>query len=277
MVNFISRFASSGPIVHISPLTVFTIGGVNITNSMLYGWIGGIAIMVLLIWVARHVTVKPKGGIIQVIEWGVDFISELVVSSFEERERGKKYIPYFVTLFFFLLFNNWLGLVPGIGEPILSHGNPLLRPITGDWNATLAAAVVTMIVVYSSSIREAGFKEYMKHFFVGSIKNPLYLVIGIIEMFNDLTRVVSLSIRLFLNVTIGEIVIAVFSYLGGFAAPITAAPFTAIEIFVGALQAYIFVILSVMYLAIAVNHATANHDLTDDTVPETIKLTPEEA
>ena len=66
----------------------------------------------------------------------------------------------------------------------------------------------------------------------------------------------SLSIRLFLNVTIGEAVIAVFAYLGHVAAPITAAPFTAIELFIGALQAYIFCILSVMYLAIAVNHAT---------------------
>jgi uncharacterized membrane protein len=73
-------------------------------------------------------------------------------------------------------------------------------------------------------------------------------------------------------------VIAVFAYLGSFFAPITAAPFTLIELFVGALQAYIFVILSVMYLAIAVNHATANdHDLTDEPVTETMRLTPEKA
>ena len=89
------------------------------------------------------------------------------------------------------------------------------------------------------------------------------------EIFTDLTRVFSLSIRLFLNVTIGEIVIAVFAYLGHIVAPITAAPFTAIELFVGALQAYIFVILSVMYLAIAVNHATEAH-LTEDSLPETM-------
>jgi F0F1-type ATP synthase membrane subunit a len=84
---------------------------------------------------------------------------------------------------------------------------------------------------------------------------------------------------LFLNVTIGEIVIAVFAYLGSFLAPVTAAPFTIIELFVGALQAYIFVILSVMYLAIAVNHATAEHslDLTDELVTERIGLETENA
>lgn len=278
MVSVLSKFvASSGPIVHISPLPVFQIDGVNITNSMLYGWVAGLLLIIFFVWVAHRITIKPKAGVVQFVEAGVEFITNQVVSSFEDRERGKKYVPYFVTLFFFLLFNNWLGLVPGVGEPLLSSGNPLLRPMTGDWNATLAAAVVTMFVVYSSSIKEAGLKDYMKHFFVGSVFNPLYFVIGLVEMFTDFTRVLSLSIRLFLNVTIGEIVIAVFSYLGGFLAPITAAPFTAIELFVGALQAYIFVVLSVMYLAIAVNHATADHDLTDDTVPETINARPEVA
>ena len=187
--------------------------------------------------------------------------------------RGRKYVPYFVTLFFFLLINNWLGLIPGVGDTLTIHGNPLFRPFTGDWNATLAVGIVTMIVVYASSVRESGVKDYFKHFFVGSPLNPLYLVIGLVEMLTDLTRVISLSIRLFLNVTIGEIIIAVFVFLGGFLAPLTAAPFTLIEIFVGALQAFIFTVLSLMYLAIAVNHATEHDNLTDEFIPETITST----
>ena len=220
---------------------------------------------------------KQKGGLIQVVEAGVDFITNLVEGAFDDKERGRKYVPYFVTLFFFILLNNWLGLVPGVGEAITIHGSPLLRPFTGDWDATLAAAVITMGLVYGASIRAAGFKKYIQHFFIGSPLNPMYLFLGIIEMFTDLTRVVSLSIRLFLNITIGEIVIAVFSYLGHtIASPITATPFTLIELFVGALQAYIFVILSVMYLAIAVNHVTGHHeDLTEEGLPETMGLTPE--
>jgi F-type H+-transporting ATPase subunit a len=131
-----------------------------------------------------------------------------------------------------------------------------------------------MIFVYFSSIKESGgLIKYFRHFFVGSPANPLYFAIGLLEMLTDLTRVISLSLRLFLNITIGEIVIAVFSYLGHIAAPVTALPFTLLEILVGALQAYIFTILAVMYLAIAVNHAeehAADQDLTEDDVPETI-------
>ncbi len=269
--------ASSGPTVYISPLQLFSIHGWDITNSMLYGWICSLLIIIFLITVAHKVTVKPKGGVIQLIEAAVSFISNLVTSSFIDKKRGQKYVPYFVTLFCFLLLNNWLGLIPGVGDAIHYHNVPLLRPMTGDLNATLAAGVITMVVVYASSIREAGFKKYIKHFFIGSPLNPMYLFLGLIEMLTDLTRVISLSIRLFLNVTIGEIVIAVFSYLGHVIAPLTATPFTILELFVGALQAYIFTILSLMYLAIAVNHITEHESLTNDAVPETIQLQAEEA
>jgi F-type H+-transporting ATPase subunit a len=270
-------FADSGPAVFISPEGIFHLGGLTITNSILYGWVSAVVMIILLIWVARRITVKPKGGFIQFIEVGAEFITNTVESGFEDKERARKYVPYFVTLFFFLLFNNWLGLLPGVGDSITLHSNPFLRPFTGDLNGTFAAGVVTMGMVYFSSVRESGgVRKYLQHFFVGSPLNPMYLILGLLEMLTDLTRVISLSLRLFLNVTIGEIVIAVFAYLGHFLAPLTAAPFTLIEIFVGALQAYIFTILSVMYLAIVVNHATEEH-LTEEIIPETMGLHPEKA
>jgi F-type H+-transporting ATPase subunit a len=262
-------FADSGPVVHITSLPLFHIGPLAITNSIFYGWVCSALMCVLFILAARHITINPKGGLIQVVEAGVEFIRNLVETSFEDKERSYKYVPYFVTLFFFLLMNNWLGLIPGVGEAFSIGGNPLLRAFTGDLNATLAIGLVTMGYVYYSSVKESGIKEYFGHFFIGSPLNPLYFIIGLLEMLTDATRVISLSLRLFLNVTIGEIIISVFSYLGGFIAPLTAVPFTLIEIFICALQAYIFVILSVMYLAIAVNHSTEEH-LTDDAIPETI-------
>lgn len=267
-------FGDSGPAVHIAPGGVFHLGSFVITNSIFYGWICSVLLIVTLIWVARRITIRPKGGLIQYIEIGADFITGLVVNAFDDKKKGRKYVPYFVTLFFFILVNNWLGLIPGVGEAIHVGGLPLLRPFTGDLDGTLAMGLITMTVVYVSSIRESGsFRNYLRHFFVGNPANPLYLLIGLLEMFTDMTRVFSLSLRLFLNVAIGEIIIAVFSYLGHVLAPATALPFTLLEFFVGALQAYIFCILSIMYLAIAVNHA--HHDLTEEDVPATIGMEPE--
>ncbi|MDB5184395.1 MAG: synthase subunit a [Candidatus Saccharibacteria bacterium] len=257
MINFFTTLADDGPAIHVAPAGVFHIGSLTITNSILFGWICTALIIAGLIWVAHQVTVKPKGGVVQFVEAGADFITNLVINTFDDKSRGRKYVPYFVTLFFFILINNWLGLIPGVGEAFHVGDAPLFRSFTADLNGTLAAGIVTMLFVYTASIRESGgFIKYMRHFFIGSPLNPLYLIIGILEMFTDLTRVISLSLRLFLNVTIGEIVIAVFTYLGHGAAPIAALPFTLIELFVGALQAYIFTVLSLMYLAIAVNHAS---------------------
>ncbi len=273
--------AESGPAVHVAPGGVLQIGGLTITNSILYGWICTAFIVLLLIWVARRVTVKPQGGLAQFIEYGVEFISNLVTNAFDDKKVARKYVLYFVTLFFFILFNTWLGLLPVVGEGFRVGETPLFRPFTGDLNSTFAMAAVTMIVVYVASVRESGgVLKYLRHFFVGNPKNPLYFVIGLLEMFTDLTRVISLSLRLFLNVAIGEMVIAVFSYLGHVLAPVSALPFTLIELGVGALQSYIFVILSVMYLAIAVNHSQQHdlenaEDLTDEKQPETIKMQPE--
>lgn len=255
----LNLFAESGPAVHIAPGPVFQIGGLTITNSILYGWICMAIMLVLLIWVARRVTIHPKGGVVQFVELLAEFMMNTVLSGFDDKQQARKYMPYFVTLFFFLLLNNWLGLLPGVGEALTINGVPVLRAFTADLNATLAAATITMIYVYGASIAAFGSPlKFLRHFFVGSPLNPLYLVIGLLEMVTNLMRVFSLAIRLFLNVAVGEIIIAVFTYLGQFLAPVSAAPFTAVELFVGALQAFIFATLATMYLAAAVNHA--NHE-----------------
>ena len=187
-----------------------------------------------------------------------------------------------MTIFFFALVNNLSELIPGVGGGILLHGHPLLRPVTADLNMTLAMSLVTMVLVYVASVRESGgFRKYLRHFFMGSPFNPLFLIIGIIEMITDLTRALSLALRLFLNITIGQIVIDVFAYLGGslaphsILAPVAASVFYLLEIGVDMLQAYIFVILGVNYLAIAANSAQAHDSLTEEGSPATIGAAPQ--
>jgi F-type H+-transporting ATPase subunit a len=253
-VNIINFRFGGVPEVHIAPQTVLHLGPLAISNSVLYGLISTVILTIFFIMAARRISIHPKGGFIQFIEIVADFMSETVKDAFADKERSYKYVLYFVTIFFFLLANNLLGIIPGVGEPFTSHGNPLLRPMTADFNATLAMAVITMGLVYSSSVREVGIKDYFSHFFMGSIKNPLYLFIGLIEMITDMVRVISLSLRLFLNIAIVEAIVVVFAYLGHIIAPLTATPFYFLDIFDDILQAFIFALLGVMYLATAVNH-----------------------
>lgn len=272
--GLLGRFAEtegSGPAVHITPGKLFEVAGFPVTNSILYGVITSIIIIIFLLIVARKMTLRPKRGVVQFVEIGTDFIYRLLESSLGSREKAAKYAPTFITMFLFILLTNWIGLLPIIGEAFTYQDQPLFRPFTADLNGTLAIAIVSMFYVQYYSIKESSPIKHLRHYFTGSLKNPITLFLGIFEMFSELTRIGSLALRLFLNVAIGEVVIAVFAYLGGIIGPVTALPFTILELMVGALQAYIFVMLSVMYLAVAVKHA--EHDAHDDhpTIEDTVQ------
>lgn len=269
--------ADSVPETHIAPQVVFHIGPVAITNSILLGWIAVVIMIVMFVGIARRMTIHPKGGLTQFVELITEFMTGTITDAFDDKKRAAKYVPFFVTVFFFVLVNNLLGLIPGVGDSLTSHDAALFRPMTADFNTTLAMAAIMMGLVYISSVREVGLKAYFSHFFMGSLKNPLYLFIGLIEMITDATRVISLSLRLFLNVAIVEIIVVVFAWLGHVIAPLTAVPFYFLDMFDALLQAYIFVLLGAMYLAIAVNHVTEHQTekgLTDEPIPAKIEASP---
>lgn len=251
---FLNFAAEKGPAVHIAPGELFEIAGYTITNSMLFMWVCSTIIFLALAGVARRMTLRPKKGFTQFVEIGTEFIMSVLEGSLGSRAKAVKYAPYFVTIFFFIVFTNIMGLLPGVGEAVTVGEDPLFRAFTADLNGTLAVAVISMTLVQYFAMRESGFIKHLRHYFAGKLWNPLTYVVGFYEVMNELIRVFSLALRLFLNVAIGEIIIAVFSYLGKFAAPITAFPFLFLELGVALLQAYIFVMLSVTYLSLAINH-----------------------
>ncbi len=248
--------SSSEPHVAIAPEELFQIGNYTITNSMFYGWVSSILIITLLFMAKKQIKVAGTKGIFKVVDAGVDFIISMLTSSLGSRQKAIRYAPIFTTFFFFILLSNWLGLLPGVGPAIEYNGSPLLRPFTADLNGTLAMAAIGIFFVEFLAIRENGIVGHVNHLFPGKWWNPLTYFIGIFEIFTELTRLFSLGLRLFLNVVIGEILIAIFAYLGGVVAPLTALPFMLLEIFVAVLQAYIFVLLCASYLSVATSHST---------------------
>ena len=267
LLTTVAASGGDGPSIHITPGEIFQINGYSISNSILYGWICSALIVVLLITVSRLMTVRPKRGLVQFVELGTEFIISTIEGSLGSRSKAIKYAPYFVSAFFFVMFTNWLGLMPGVGEAITFNENPVFRPFTADLNGTIAAATVMMVLVQVFAIRESGALNHLKHYFAGSLKNPMTWFLGVFEIFSEFTRIASLGLRLFLNVAIGEVIIAIFTYLGSFAAPLTALPFLILELFVGALQAYIFVMLCIMYLGAAIHHEHEEAEVPAQAVP----------
>ncbi len=256
-------FASGDSGIHVSLKAepVFTVGSVTVTNSMLYGFIVAAFMAFVLILVARKSSVKPKKGLIAIVEMIVEFVIGLLEGAFGNRKQAVKYAPIFAVFFFFILFSNVMGLIPVVGPgiyvPYEGVNIPIFRPFTADLNGTLVMAIIAIFTVQVLSIRAQGFKGHMQHYFTDKPFNPINFFIGILEILGEFTRILSLALRLFLNTAVGEILIAVFTslILAGGRTPLAVIPIILFELLVAGIQAYVFTVLSATYLALAISHA----------------------
>lgn len=253
---------------------IFTVGGVTFTNSMIYGIIGSLIILVVMLAAAKRIKVKPGGTFASIMEAGVEFIVDTTANIMHDRKKAVRFAPMILTIFFFILMSNWLGLLPGVGS-IQSNGHPLFRAFTADLNGTLALAVFTVVLIQIYAIKELGVVNHLKHYFSDKPWNPINLFVGVLEIIGEFTKMLSLSLRLFGNVFAGEVLLAVIASISGYLAPVTTLPFYFMELFVGFIQAFVFTMLTIVFLSVATHHEE-DHDESEPLVnqsPDTAVLT----
>lgn len=252
--------AEDGPHISLKAEKVFEIFGFNVTNSIIYGVIVSAIIITLGLLANKKSSIKPARGLAQVFEFLMEKLIDMLEDVFSSRGKAIKYAPIFGTFFIFIVFTNLSGLIPVVGEGITSDGIPVFRPFTADLNGTIAMSAVAIITVQYLSIKESGFAGHMRHYFTDQPFNPINFFIGVLEIFSELIRVVSLALRLFLNTAIGEILIAVMAFVGKNGATITLLPIILFEVLVALIQAYVFTVLCATYLGIAIAHGDDHHD-----------------
>lgn len=266
-MNYLKTFASeSGIHISLRAEPIFHIGPLTVTNSMIYGLICAFAIGVLLVWASRRIKINGQKGFSQIIEIMVDFVIGLLEGPLGGRSKAVKFAPIFGTYFLFIIFTNLFALLPIVGPGLTVHVNgahtPLLRPFTADLNGTIALSVIAIVMVQILSIKEQGGKKHLQHYFSSKPLNPINFFIGVLEVFGEFTRILSLSLRLFLNTAVGEILVAVFTsmILSGGRTPLAVIPILLFEMLVAGIQAYVFTILCATYLGLAIAHADDSHD-----------------
>lgn len=277
LLSFFASGAEAGPHVSLKAEELFTLGGISITNSMLYGFIISLLITISLIAISRKATVKPQKGLVQLIEMGMEFLIDATEPIIGSRKKAEQYAPLFGTFFFFIVLTNLSGLLPVVGEGITINGIPAFRPFTADVNGTIALSIVAIISVQILSIKESGILGHLKHYFTDKPLNPINFFIGILEVFGEFTRIASLSLRLFLNTAVGEILIAVFAFIGGYGSSFTLIPIVVFEVLVALIQAYVFTILTATYLGLATAHAHDEHEHSESLDHSPATLSPGEA
>ena len=272
---------------------VFAILGIYITNSMIATWLTMLILIVISILAARKTELVPT-GLQNVVEMVLEMFYNGVAKA-RAGEQARLFFPLSATIFFFILLSNWLGaILPGFGSVGLlehHHGKevlvPFLRSANTDLNTTLALALFSVLGIQVYGIKVQGFFRYAGRFirvggFVdffkglggvlrrkGSLKPLLKTLmfavidafIGMLEIFDELTKLLSFSFRLFGNIFAGEVLLIViatlfFQIFKNFALIIYPASllFVALEIFVGFIQAFIFATLTLVFLRIATTH-----------------------
>ena len=250
--------------------TIFYIGNFNVTNSLINSFIVVILVVILSL-VIRSKASKIPQGLQNYFEVIIEKALELCDSVTGSREKSLKFFPLVFALFIFILFNNWLGILPGIGSIGLimqEEGHkifvPFFRGGTADLNTTLALALLAVIGSNIAGIIVTGFWNYFNKFF--NIKaflqiprkilkdptivlvNPIKAFVGLVEIIGEIAKIASLSFRLFGNIFAGEVLLASMAALFAYFIPI---PFMFLEIIVGIIQALIFSVLTLVYMTIA--------------------------
>jgi len=246
---------------------IFEIGNFTITNSMLNAYIAVAFFVLVAIVVTKKINIIPK-GVYTLIEMLIEFALKEIDKVTEDKKKTRAFLPLVATIFFFVLFSNWLGQLPGTGSIGIYgylHGHfeliPLLRPATSDLNLTLGIAMIAILSTHFTGMRTLGIFNHLSKFlnFKGIYKSikkgPMAIVIACVEFFIGLIKIIgefaktlSLSLRLFGNIFAGEVLMTVMLGLFSYVLPI---PFIFLEILVGIIQATVFAMLTLAFLVVA--------------------------
>jgi F-type H+-transporting ATPase subunit a len=219
---------------------------------------------VFLYAAARQPKLVPQGAQ-NIMEIAVEQFSSLINGVMDDEKQTRKFLPLVLGIFLFVLTVNWVGLIPGFGTVGGHHGEtfvPLLRAGSSDLNLTLVIAGVSFFTAQMVGIGAIGFFRYGGKFlnFSSLTKRPfkfrdLFLFIptfllGLIELISEVAKLISLSFRLFGNIYAGEVLLVVFGFLLPVFIPISA-PFYILEVLVGLIQAFVFAMLTIVFIKIA--------------------------
>jgi F-type H+-transporting ATPase subunit a len=254
----------------------FDIFGLPITNSMMTTWVFSLVIILLFRWMAGKPRLIPTRGQ-AIVENMLTGLRDTVEPILGPRMTDKVF-PLLISLFTFILIMNWSGLVPGVGtigmvivDPVtnVAHFRYFFRPANSDLNTPVALAIISCLAWIYYVLRYAGLKVLLLDWFGNKTdKNDvpafvyyifylLFFLIGLIEVLTVMVRPISLSFRLFGNVFGGENLLDTMSGLLPYIAPL---PFYLLEFFIGLLQAFVFMLLTAVYIGQICNHDEAAHE-----------------
>jgi F-type H+-transporting ATPase subunit a len=254
-----SFILAAGPNVSIGAEHLFDIGPFHLSNSAALGIIGTAIMLSLFFFTAGRARSGKHNRVSIAVLWIFDMLLSTATEVLGSREKAVKLAPLAITMFFLITINNWLGLMPFVG-PLTYHGEPFFRGLASDLNFTAALAVITMVTAQIWAVRHLGFFGNIGRYIGNPFKDPMHFFEGLLELVAEFSRLIALAMRLFGNVFGGEVLLLVMGFITSYAAPVALVPFMVLELFVGAIQAYVFFMLTVVFVSLGSvgHHETEN-------------------
>ena len=246
------------------------IGAFPITNSMLVTWLVAAGLILFARYATRNIQAVPSGAQ-NFWEWLVEslygFLEDIIGA-----ELVKKTFWFFATIFIFILFTNWCGLIPGVGtvgwgvtdaSDKFHLTEPWFRGANADLNMTFAMSMIFFACWIVWSLQANGVKGFILHIFgpkgdtQGFMKVMMifvFLIVGVLEVVSIAFRPVSLSFRLFGNVYAGENMLEAMSNLVPSLSWLIPIPFYFLEVLVGLVQALVFMLLTAVFTLLMCQH-----------------------
>lgn len=226
-----------------APSVVLHIGSFPVTNTIINTLVVDTLIVGSVVYINRSLKKVPGTfqNLMELIIGGLHDLTETIAG-----KNTAKIFPFFMSFFIFILIVNWTGLLPGHESIYLEdHGHKvsLWRNATSDLNMTLALTIISLVATHFYSITTIGIKAYLSRYFSF---NPINLFVGILEIIGEFTKLISLSFRLFGNIFAGEVLLATIGSIFAFLLPL---PFMLLEVIVGAVQAMVFSMLTMVFMS----------------------------
>lgn len=231
--------------------TIFHIGSFGVTNSLLLSAVVLVFLIILGIVFKRRLALVP-GGMQNLLEAASEGLLGLMASVLGSEEKAQKYFPLIANIFLVILLSNWFELIPGVGTIGIYQGAahtafaPFFRAPAADLNFTIAIAAIAVLAVNLFGVLTIGFWKHFGKFF--TLKNPIHTFVGFLEFISEIAKMVSFSFRLFGNIFAGEVLLVIVGFLVPYIVPL---PFMFLEIFVGFIQAFVFAMLTLVFIGIA--------------------------
>jgi F-type H+-transporting ATPase subunit a len=259
--------------VDIAAERLFSIGPLTVTNSMVGALLASVLLLLAALWFNRRASLVPTRAT-SLLEVPIEFLAEIVQGT--GGTRWRRFAPLVFGIFLFLLVANWLSLLPGVGTiGYVEKGAdgkefivPFVRGAAADLNLTLGLAIVSFVSFVGFGIWANGVRGYLKELLIA---DPAYMtpLLTPIHLISELSRLISLSMRLFGNVFAGEVLLATMLALTTatlFLLPLALVipgVFLGLELLFGLVQALVFALLSMTYITLAIaedrQHAANDH------------------